>query len=954
MDINKIFDFLKLHIKGEVYQDKLSLGIYSTDASIYQIKPLLVVIPKENDDILKTINIARENNLSIVPRGTGSSLNGQTIGKSIIIDFSKYMNQILEFNKDEKWIRVQPGIIHGELNKFLKTYNLHFAPDEATIDQAKVGGVIGNNSSGSRSLVFGKAIDHLLEAKVALTSGEIVTLGQVKKSELYSKSDINSHLSDITDTLVNIIDKDREEISKRFPKVMRRVSGYPLDEYLDDQNWNLAKIICGSEGTLATTLELKLNLETLPNHRGISLVQFDDRLEAIKYVPQILNHKPSAIELMDEEVIDVAKSNPSTASRSGFIDSKSKGILIVEFFGDNEEDIHSKHEFLKSNLSEINSVCSVTFYFENSSSFKDIWDVRKKGVGLLLSVKSEAKPIPFIEDLAIPVEHLHEYISKLLKFCDNLGVKIVLYAHASVGVLHVRPILNMHLQEDIDRMQKISEFALDCIIEYKGSWSGEHGDGISRSYGLQKFFGDKIYNDFRQLKSAFDPHGIMNPGKIVDPYQLTSHLRYGPDYKENTIETVYHYREEKGFSTLANMCNGVGACQKLSGGTMCPTYKATMDESASTRGRANAIRLTIAGELNEGKLENDDLMEILELCLSCKSCKTECPSNVDVAKMKSEILQKRYDNKGYGLKEFFIVYSDRLSSIFSGSLSYIINPIVKSIKFRKLLEFFTGFDARRILPSYAHKSLNHWVNKEFVPTGSGEKVIFFSDTYINHHEPEIGKSIISLLDKLDFQIKYLDLGDSKRPLISNGFLKKAKKAGEKIAEILKPYLDQNIPIIVVEPGSYSALADDIPDLIYDKVLADKLKKNVFSIEKFLANRIYDGRINIKFHSMLNHHIIHGHCHQKALEGIGYLETVLKNTEGSFEILDAGCCGMAGAFGYEKKHFSLSKKVFDNELKDKLSRYDDDTLILATGFSCRHQIRDFTNKKVKHWAEVVYV
>ncbi|MEZ4906474.1 MAG: FAD-linked oxidase C-terminal domain-containing protein [Saprospiraceae bacterium] len=823
--------------------------------------------------------------------------------------------------------------------------------DEVTIN--RIGG-FSIILRGARSLVFGKAIDCIHEIKIALASGEVFSLGEISKEEAIVKAGQDDGEGRIYRSLIDIIEVDEDEIINKFPKVMRRVSGYSLDEFVEGKTWNMAKLLCGSEGTLATILELKLNLIDLPKKRSITVVHYHDRIEAIKTVGHILEHNPSAIELLDDTTINIARENPSSKPFSYFIQGNPGAFLIVEFFGKTNDELKDKHEKLVTDLKSQNMGYAYPFYTMEDPTFEHVWEVRRQGLGLLLSVKTEEKPIPFIEDICIPIPHLPEYVQGIVDFCASLDTKVILYAHASVGVLHIRPVLSQRKSEDIEKMEKISAYSLSKVIEYGGSWSGEHGDGIVRSYGIPLVFGEKIYEDFRKIKSAFDPFGLMNPGKIVDAYPLTENLRYGKDYEEIEVDTVYHYRKEEGFSTLANMCNGVGVCHRVSGGTMCPTYKATLDESASTRGRANAIRLTISGELGNGDIANDDLLDILDLCVSCKSCKTECPSNVDVAKMKSEVLQKKYNKKGYGIREFFILYSDVLSRLISGPFAGIVNGIQKTMFFRKILEKVVKIDSRRVLPSYARYSFSKWHKKHFKPTATGEEVVLFSDTYTNYHEPQISKSVILLLDKLNFRVKFINTGDSKRPLISNGFLKKAKKHGEIIVDKLMPFLENHVPIIVIEPGSFSALNDDIPDLIDDENKAKLLKENVKSIEVFLADAIKSGKITQKFKSHLSHHIIHGHCHQKAIDGMEPLKTVMENTEGTYEILDAGCCGMAGAFGYEKEHFDLSKKIFDNELKSKLDKFDKNTLILATGFSCRHQIRDLGLKKVKHWAEVVYV
>ncbi len=943
---------IKSILQGELLDDKLSIGIYSTDASIYKIDPKFVLLPKDEEDVINILKIAYKYKISILPRGAGTSLAGQTVGNSIVLDFSKYMNRIIEFNEKEKWVRVEPGLVHGELNSFLKEYNLHFSPDEATINRANIGGIIGNNSSGSRSLVFGKAIDHILEAKIALANGEVIKLGKISKVKAIKKSKQNDSEGRIYKTLIDIVSKDKQEIIDRFPKVMRRVSGYCFDEFVGD-DWNMAKIICGSEGTLATILEVKLNLTTLPKNRAISVLHFANRLEAISTVEDILKHKPSAIELLDDNLIQIAKSNASTKDISGFIQDNPGAILIVEFFGEGEQELRLKHQKLVTHLKEINRAYSFPFYLEQEPEFSNVWEVRKKGLGLLLSIKTEEKPIPFIEDMCIPIPKLPEYVDGVLDICNRLDTKVILYAHASVGVLHIRPILNLRNQDGIDKMKEISNFCLSKVIEYKGSWSGEHGDGLSRSYGIPLFFGKKIYQDFIDLKVAFDPEALMNPGKIVNFSSLTENLRYGTDYSEKEYKTVYHFRKEQGFSTQINMCNGVGLCHRISGGVMCPSYKATMDEKNSTRGRANALRLTISGEFGNGDLDNKELLEALDLCLSCKSCETECPSNVDMAKLKSEVLQYKYDKNGFGLREFFILVSDDFSAYFSGMFSGIVNGVAKLKIFRFILEKTAKIDRRRILPTYAKHSLVKWHKKNY-HSANTEEIVIFADTYINYHEPQIGIAAIKFLDGLGYKVNVLNTGGSKRPLISNGFLRKAKKYSDKIITKMSNFIEKDMPIVVIEPGAYSALTKDIPDLIDDEYQGEMLKNSVISIERFIANHLEKQESPIAFKSKLKHHLIHAHCHQKALEGTSALKKIFDNVKGTYDILNAGCCGMAGAFGFEKEHYDLSKKVFDMEIKPQISQLPKDSIILATGFSCRHQLEDFSDYEIKHWIEVLDV
>lgn len=942
---------LKEQIDGEVYFDANTLGMYATDASVYQIFPIAVVVPKSDEDVLRVHRLAAKHKLSILPRGAGTSLAGQTVGESIVIDFSKYLNKIIEFNAGEKWIRVQPGLIHSELNAFLQAYGLLYGPDPATSSRANLGGIVANNSSGSRSIVYGKAVDHILDIKMVTADGEILTFKELNAKQWRERVEQKDHEGRIYKTLNEVMDADRSLIMDRFPKVMRRVSGYNLDEFLDEERWNLSKLICGSEGTLGSILELRLNLVDLPKFRGVCPVHYHDRMDAIRQVKDILAFGPSAVELMDNHVIQAALTNPSTQEISGFIHGEPGAILIVEFFGDSMEEVDQKYQNLQKFLGAERVSYHAAFYPEGKV-YRHIWDVRKKGLGLLLSVRTDEKPVTVIEDACVPVEFLANYVEDIMGKCKKLNIPVILYAHASVGVLHIRPKMNLRLEKDIAKFKELSEYSLERVIAYKGSFSGEHGDGISRSYGIPAFFGEQLYADFKKIKEVFDPEYRMNPGKIVDALPMDSHFRYGSSYADLELDTVYHYRKELSFASLVHMCNGVGLCQRVSGGVMCPSYKASLDEKDSTRGRANALRLTMSGQLNEGNLAHEELLQVLDLCVSCKSCKTECPSNVDIAKLKSEIQQWHYDQKGFGLRGWFIIWSDHFARWFSGPLSTLVNGVTKSKAFRWILQILAKIDARRKLDSYAKISLNKWFKKHFRPTAKGERVLLFADTYINYHQVEIGRAIVNLLDKLDYRVELIDTGGSKRPLISNGFLKRARKKGEKIAKIIEKKLENSTPIIVCEPSSYSALVEDIPDLIDDVDAGKKMKEHIISLEHFLADFVDDINDDCVFSSTEKHHVIHGHCHQKAMEGTAFLEKIFKATEGTYEVLDVGCCGMAGAFGFEKEHYDFSRKIFDGDLGQKLKRFDDGQLILASGFSCRHQIDDLSGKEVKHWIEVL--
>jgi len=928
--------------------------MYSTDASIYQIKPKVVVFPKDEEDVISAVEIARNNGVTILPRGAGTSLAGQTVGSSIILDFSKYMNQILEINEKEKWVRVQPGMARDDLNEVVAQYGLHFAPDPATSSRANVGGMVGNNSSGTKSIIYGKTVDHVLEVKALLADGTIIHFNEKEKSEIESIKTSGSREGEIYREFYKIIEYNRAEITKRYPKVMRRVGGYNLDEFVGTDKWNLSKIVCGSEGTLATSLELKLNLVPLPKFKAVCVVHYAVLLEAISSVETMLQFNPSAVEILDKVVIDFSRENLMTKRHCHFIEGNPAAILIVEFYGDSSEDVTQRAEAMIADQKSRNYGYAYPL-FPDGSDYDDVWVVRRKGLGLMLGMKGDKKPLPFIEDAGIPSEHLPEYIDRVLHICEKHGAKAAMYAHASVGVIHVRPILDLRQAEDIERLKNITEETFELVMEYGGSWSGEHGDGLVRSAYNQRFFGDQIYNALLQVKRLFDPSNLMNPGKILEAQTIEHNLRYGVKYKDEVVKPVFKYKAEEGFADSVHMCTGVGECRKMLGGTMCPSFKATREEEHSTRGRANALRLAMSNQLGEDGLTSQRLHEVMDLCLSCKACKSECPSNVDMAKMKSDTLQLYYDKHGISLRDKMIRDSSLAAKNIAGWKSGIVNTVQKSGVFKSVLQNLIKFDKRRTLPAYASEPFYKWFEKNVNGANKSEKkVVLFADTYINFHEPEIGISAYELLRSCGYEVILANVGCCQRPKISHGFLRDAKEEGTETVKKLKPFLDQGLKVVVCEPSCASALNDDLPDLIDDEKLAAQLKAGLMMIDVFLAEEFEAGKIDVEFESTVGDVAVHGHCHQKALYGTGSMKSIYDKTSNSVEEIPSGCCGMAGSFGYEKEHYDLSKKIGETVLFPAIDKLKDNKTIVACGFSCRHQIEHFTGVKSKHWVQTIKV
>jgi len=944
---------LKKCVAGEVHFDPATLGIYATDASLYQMEPVAVFLPRGEDDVLAAIGVARDHHISILPRGAGTSLAGQAVGNSLVIDFSRYMDQVLELNVEARWVRVQPGIVRNQLNETLEKHQLMFAPDPATGSRANVGGMIGNNSSGTRSIVYGKTVDHLLETRVVLSDAEVMEFTALTSSEYDRLAQGSDRRGVILREFRRIIEQNRDQIEAKFPKVMRRVGGYNLDEFIHTDQWNLSKLICGSEGTLATLLEAKLNLVGVPAFTSLCVIHFSELLEAIRAARVIVEFGPSTVEILDHAVLTLARKNLTTAPLCDFLQGDPAAVLLVEFFGSDPSEVNRKVQQLAGDLQARHMGYSWPIYREKSA-MKRIWQVRESGLGLMLGMKGEKKPIPFIEDAAIPLEHLPEYIEKVLNFCKQNETEVALYAHASVGVIHVRPILDLRQSEDVERMKKIADYAFELVKGYGGSWSGEHGDGLVRSPFNPRFFGPEIYQAFKDVKKLFDPQNLMNPGKIVEAPPMDHNLRWHEKYKPTPLPTEYHYLEDGGFHAAVEMCSGVGACRQRQAGTMCPSFRATRDEAHSTRGRANALRLAMSGQLGPDGMTSEALYEILDLCLGCKACKSECPSNVDLARLKSEFLQFYHDKHGSSLREKMISASRSMAAFNSGWKAPLVNAIQHTKAFRFLMEKIVKLDRRRVLPDYSRRSLDRWFDQREKPANpQGPRVVLFDDTYLRYHEPRIGISAVELLESCGYQPILARAGCCQRPRISGGFLRKAKTHGQTTINNLLKYIDQGLDIVVCEPSCASALTDDLCDLLGDKRVQEKISEHVIMIDVFLHRQVQEGKLDVTFTSDFTSLLIHGHCHQKALYGTGSMKALLDGIDGlKVNELDAGCCGMAGSFGYEKEHYDLSLKIAGERLVPALEKLDKKTSVIACGFSCRHQIQQTAGLEPLRCAETL--
>ncbi|NUQ01378.1 MAG: FAD-binding oxidoreductase, partial [Armatimonadetes bacterium] len=667
---------LRARLAGEVCFDQVTRGLYATDASMYELDPVAVVVPASEADVVAAVRTAAEHRIPIVPRGGGTGLAGQAIGRALIIDFSKHLNRLLELNVAERWVRVEPGLVRDELNALLAPHGLQFAPDPATGNRANVGGMVANNASGTRSLVYGKTIDKVLAAKVLLADGTILELSELDADEYAARAAAETREGEILRGVRAVIDAHRDEIRARYPKILRRSSGYMLDEFVDTERWNLARLLCASEGTLGTLLEVTLALDPIPRASGLVVVHFTSLLEAIGSVEPLLQHGPSAIELLDHVLLSLARENLQTSRLCGFLEGDPQAVLAVEFLGDSAGEVAERCQRFATSVRQAG--CGYAWpVLLTAAEQAQVWTVRKSGLGLMLGMRGDAKPLAFIEDAAVPVTALADYIEKVLAICARHDTPVTLYAHASVGLLHVRPILNLKSRDDLARMKSIADECFELVLGYGGSFSGEHGDGLVRSGFIPRYFGPRLTAALGEIKRLFDPQGLMNPGKIVAAPAMDADLRYGPDYQILPLASFFHFRHDGGLAGAVEMCNGVGACRKTLVGTMCPSYIATRDEEHSTRGRANALRLAMTGRLGPDGFAAEGAREALDLCLSCKGCKAECPSNVDMARLKSEFLQHYHDRHGVTLRDRLIGGSPRLAGLLSGWPAPLANALAR-------------------------------------------------------------------------------------------------------------------------------------------------------------------------------------------------------------------------------------------------------------------------------------
>ena len=941
---------LKKRIEGEIRFDRYSRLLYSTDASIYQIEPIGVVVPRHKADVQAAIEIANKLGVTILPRGGGTSLAGQAVGHSVVLDFSKYMQNVLEVNQEELWCRVQPGLVQDELNAHVRGMGLQFGPDTSTSNRATIGGMIGNNSSGAHSLTYGKTLDHVLELRVLLSDGSEVVLKDLSPDMIESKSRVDSIEGRAYREVFRLASQHKNEIIARYPKIMRRVSGYNLDEFVKPQSFNLSRMIVGSEGTLATIVEAKMRLVPKPKWTAMNVIHFNDDIEALQCAQTILRTRPYAMESTDKMVLNLARGNIEQSRKLGFVQGAPDSLLMVEYAGETENEVKEQVYKLEELRKREKIGYAATLAFK-PDEVKAIWGVRKAGLGLLLGMKGDKKPIAFVEDTAVAPEKLPEFIRRFREVVSQHDTIAGYYGHCSVGCMHIRPLINLKETTEKAKMVSIANAISDLVLEFNGSMSGEHGDGLARSHFNAKLFGPALYDAFRQIKRAFDPKNLMNPGKIVDAPAMTESLKISPQYKPWEPRTSLDFSGQGGFARAVEMCSGMAECRKKLDGTMCPSYMGTLDEEHSTRGRANALRNAISGRSPQEEFTGKRLYEVMDLCLECKACKAECPSNVDMAKLKYEFLDHYHRANGMPIRNRIFGAVETVNRIGS-SLAPLSNWVASSAVNRWLMDFFAGIDRRRPLPKFAGETFETWFRKH-TPEGKGSngEVVLFHDTFNNYNTPHVAIAATRFLERAGYRVLLSQKKCCGRPMISKGMLAEAKENAAWNVEKLAPLAERQIPVVGLEPSCLLTLRDEYPEFIRTSA-AKSVANNSFLFDEFVIREIQAQRITLPANGSATKALLHGHCHQKALVGTAPTLAMLKAAGYEVSEVDSGCCGMAGSFGFEKEHYDLSTKIGSRRLAPAIKSHEDDVQIVAAGISCRQQIEHLTGKTAKHPAELL--
>ena len=966
--MDKALQQLAGQLHGDLFFDKTMRTLYATDASSYRELPLAVAIPKTKDDIATLIYFAAANNTSLIPRTAGTSLAGQVVGNGIVVDVSKHFTKILELNKEEGWVRVEPGVIRDELNLFLKPHGLFFGPETSTANRAMIGGMVGNNSCGSNSVIYKSTREHLLEVTAFLSDGTEVVFKALTNDDFHAKCELDNLEGKIYKSVRSMLSSydNQQEIKKEFPKesIVRRNTGYAIDILVDASPFtaggpafNFCNLIAGSEGTLAFITEIKLQVVPAPaKETGLLCVHFNTIDESLHANLIGLKYNPSASELIDHYILECTKENKEQSKNRFFVVGDPGAILVIEFVRETREEIIALTNAVEADM----RAAGLGYHFPVlfGADTKKIWTLRKAGLGLLSNLPGDEKAVPVIEDTAVDVHDLPNYIRDFNEILKKHGLYSVHYAHAGSGEIHLRPIINLKTKEGNALFRTIAEEVATLVKKYDGSLSGEHGDGRLRGEFIKQMVGEKNYKLLRELKYTWDPKGIFNPNKIVDTPSMNSMLRYEPGQSTPAFETIFRFHKQD-ILQHAEQCNGSGDCRKthLSGGTMCPSYMATRNEKDTTRARANILREFLTHSTEQNRYNHKEIYDVMSLCLSCKACKTECPSNVDMAKLKAEFLQHYYDANGVPFRSKLIA-NFTAAAKFGSLMPRLYNFAVSNFVTGSMIKALSGFAIKRSMPALSVQTLQHWYQKNYVAPISPIKTVYlFCDEFTNYNDAHIGIKAVQLLTALGYAVEIPVHEESGRTWLSKGLVRKAKMIANKNIELLSGLVTAECPLIGIEPSAILTFRDEYPDLATDQNLmaAHHLSVNSFYIDEFLAKEMASGNITKdRFTTNTKSLLLHGHCQQKAIGSIADSVAVLSFPANyKVETIPSGCCGMAGSFGYEKEHYDVSMQIGELVLFPKVRSSAGGCTVSAPGTSCRHQIKDGTGEKALHPVEVLY-
>tara|TARA_R110002074_G_scaffold161480_6_gene319483 strand:+ start:43027 stop:45945 length:2919 start_codon:yes stop_codon:yes gene_type:complete len=959
---NNLLSKLQQDLEGDLQFDDLTKGLYATDASVYRKIPVGVAFPKSVSDIKKIVLFAKEHKLGLIPRTAGTSLAGQCVGDGLVVDVSKHFTEIVSLDQVNKQVTVQPGVIRDELNQYLKPFGLFFGPNTSTSNRCMIGGMVGNNSSGTTSIQYGVTRDKVISLKTILADGSEAEFGRVTEAQFHQKKQVNTLEASLYNNIYKeLINKEiAEEITNNFPKpeIHRRNTGYAVDELLkadvfggQQPYFNMAELLCGSEGTLAFTTEITIQLDELPpTYSAMVVTHYTSLEDCLMDVVPVMEHPLQLCEMMDKVILDCTKNNRAQMANRFFVEGDPEALLMLQI------NAHTEEELEKAITSLIKTVEDSGLSYANATLVGDniakAIELRKAGLGLLGNIVGDMKAVACIEDTAVALTDLKDFIAEFTLIMKGYDQKAVYYAHAGAGELHLRPILNLKKSSDVALFRNITTDVAKLTKKYRGSFSGEHGDGIVRAEFIPLMIGDNNYELLRRIKSYFDPQGIFNPGKIVDAYPMDKSFRYDVDRVEPEIKTLLDFSDSEGILKAAEKCNGSGDCRKthhMSGG-MCPSYHATKNEKDATRGRANALRefLTNPKSISKNGFDSPEIKEAFDLCLSCKACASECPSNVDIATLKAEFLFQYQETNGYPLRGKLFAYNTKLNSLGS-KVAGLTNAVYESKLVGSLLKKISGVAQERSLPKiYSFNFNKHLQNIDNHNINKKDKVVLFIDEFTRYLDVEVGKDAIELLDALGYEVE-LYFAESGRTFLSKGFLKQAQKLAIKNTKELEKFADLGLPILGLEPSAILSFRDEYKRMTPDKEIAQKIADHSFLIEEFLAKEISEGRLSaVDFTEEAKEIKIHNHCHQKALSNQKVTFDIL-NLPVNYKvtIIPSGCCGMAGSFGYEEEHYDISMKIGALKLFPAVSKSAHSTIIAANGTSCRHQIFDGTKRIARH-------